>query len=323
MRILALEPIHPDAEQVLAAAGEVVFATSLEAGYIQEAVVGADALIVRAMAQVTRPILEAGRNLRCVARCGVGTDNIDVAAATERGLPVIYAPGSNADAVAEHTMLLMLAVLRRLVRFDHEVKAGNWMYRREAGLTQDLKDKTLGIVGLGAIGRRVAELGQAFGMQVSYWSRQQRDARFQYRELRDLAREADVLSLHVELNPETHGLVDRAMLESMKPTSILINTARGEVLDEQTLGEVLKAGKLAGAGLDVIDTASPLAANPLWQLDSLIVTPHVAALTEAAFRELCLVPAQQVARILRGDKPDPKCVKNPGVLKGIGDGVRG
>lgn len=322
MRILTLEPIHPDAQQVLAEVGEVMFATSLETAYVQAAVAGADALITRAMGQVTRAVLEAGQDLRCVARCGVGTDNIDVVAATERRLPVIYAPGSNADAVAEHTMLLILAVLRRLVRFDHEVKAGNWMYRRDAGLTTDLKGKTLGIVGLGAIGRRVGELGLAFGMQVTYWSRNRRDERFQYRELRDLIRQADVLSLHVELTPETRGLVDRETLNAMKPTAILINTARGEVLDEQALGEALESGKLAGAGLDVIDTASPLVDNPLWQLDNLVVTPHVAALTEAAFRELCLVPAQQVARLLRGEKLDKRCVKNPEVLGkeiGVGD----
>lgn len=316
MRILALEPIHPDAHQVLATMGELVYATSLEPAAVRAAVVGADALITRAMGQVPRAVLEAGQSLRCVARCGIGTDNIDVIAATERRLPVIYAPGSNADAVAEHTMLLMLAVLRRLVRFDHEVKAGNWMYRRDAGLTTDLKGKTLGIVGLGAIGRRVAELGQAFGMQVTYWSRNRRDERFSYRELRDLVREADILSLHVELTPETRGLIDRDALESMKPTAILINTARGEVLDEQALYEALKSGNLAGAGLDVIDTASPLVANPLWQFDNLVVTPHVAALTEAAFRELCLVPAQQVARLLRGEALDAKCVKNPEVLEG-------
>lgn len=316
--ILILEPLHPDALQLLQSVGDVVLAESLNANYIEQAVAEVDVLITRGLGQVTRAILEAGRKLRCVARCGVGTDNIDVAAATELGLPVLYAPGSTTHAVAEHTMLLMLAVVRRLVRFDQEVKSGNWMYRQSSGLTTELYGKTLGIVGLGEIGQRVAELGQAFEMRVIYWSQSSRDPRFEYVELPELLRQADVVSLHVELTPETQGLIDQKSLASMNPSSILINTARGEVVDEAALYEALKSGKLAGAGIDVINTNSPLTDNPLWELENLVVTPHVAALTDATFREMCMMPVQQIVRILQGEMPNARYVKNPEVLTGVG-----
>ncbi|MBV9470299.1 MAG: hypothetical protein JOZ57_13765, partial [Abitibacteriaceae bacterium] len=157
-------------------------------------------------------------------------------------------------------------------------------------------------------------LGQAFGMRVIYWSRSSRDRRFEYVELPELLRVADVVSIHVELTPETQGLINRDALDLMKPSAILINTARGEVVDERALYEVLKSGKLSGAGIDVIDTHSPLAGNPLWELENLVVTPHMAALTDTTFREMCMMPVQQVVRILRGEWPDAKYVKNPQVL---------
>ena len=226
------------------------------------------------------------------------------------GLPVIYAPGSTTTAVAEHTMMLMLAVARRAVRFDREVKSGNWAFRNNAGLSVELIGKTLGIFGLGDIGRRVAELGQAFGMKVVYWSRRSRDERFQYLEQDELLKSADVLSINVALTPETRQSLDRQALSLMKPTSIIINTARGDVLDEVALLEALREGRIAGAGLDLISADSSHEDNPLWKLDNVVVTPHVAAVTDVAFRRMCVETAEQVSRVLRGLQPDPRFVKN-------------
>jgi D-3-phosphoglycerate dehydrogenase / 2-oxoglutarate reductase len=310
LKILLLEPIHPDAHALLAEAGDVALAERLDLDYLKEAIADASAAMTRGYGMLPREVLAAGLNLVCIARCGVGTDNIDVEAATEMGLPVIYAPGSTTTAVAEHTMMLMLAVARRAMRFDREVKSGNWAFRNSAGLSMELGGKTLGILGLGDIGRRVAELGQAFGMKVVYWSRRSRDGRFQYLERDDLLRTADVLSINVALTDQTRQLIDSKALSLMKPSSILVNTARGDVLDEVALLDALREGRIKGAGLDVLSANSSHEANPLWELDNVVVTPHVAAVTDVAFRRMCVETAEQVARILQGLAPDQRFVKN-------------
>lgn len=314
MKILLLEPIHNDAHRLLAEVGEVVSVERVDPDYLQSVIADASAALTRGYGRLPRSVLAAGRKLRCVARCGVGTDNIDVQAATELGLPVLYAPGSTTTAVAEHTIMLMLMVARRATRFDREVKAGNWAFRSRAGLGMELGGKTLGVLGLGDIGRRVAELGHAFGMKVIYWSRSSRDNRFQYLERDELLRQADVLSINVALTSETRQLLDRRSLALMKPSAIVVNTARGDVIDEAALYDALASGRLAGAGLDVIAADSPREDNPLWKLDNVVVTPHVAAVTETAFRQMCVETAEQVARILRGAQPDARFVRNPDVL---------
>ena len=270
------------------------------------------------MASCLAKCLQAGRQLRCVARCGVGTDNIDVKAASDLGIPVIYAPGSTTSAVAEHSLMLMLAVARRAVRFDREVKAGNWDIRSTAGMSTELGGKTLGILGLGDIGRRVAELGHAFGMRVLYWSRSSRDERFEYVEQDDLFRRSDFLSINVALTPETAGLVSLDSLGLMKPSAIIINTARGDVIDEAALYDALVSNRLAGAGLDVIASDSSHKENPALELDNVVITPHVAAVSDVAFRRMCVETATQVARIVRGLPPDPRLVKNAEALANRG-----
>jgi phosphoglycerate dehydrogenase-like enzyme len=314
LKILLLEPIHEDARELLAGVGEVVAAERVDADYLVIAIADAAAALTRGYGRLPRAVLAAGRSLRCVARCGVGTDNIDVEAATELRIPVIYAPGSTTATVAEHALMLMLAVARRVARLDREVKAGDWAVRERMGLGTELNGKTLGVLGLGDIGRRVAELGQSFGMRVLYWSRASRDNRFEFAEHDELLRAADVLSVNVALNAETRGLLNRERLALMKPTAIIVNTARGDVIDEAALYDALSSGRLAGAGLDVIASDSPRQSNPLWTLDSVVITPHVAALTDVTYRAMCLSSAGQVARVLRGEAPDARLVRNPSVL---------
>ena len=314
MKILLLEPIHEDARELLAGVGEVVAAERVDADYLVIAIADAAAALTRGYGRLPRAVLAAGRSLRCVARCGVGTDNIDVEAATELRIPVIYAPGSTTATVAEHALMLMLAVARRVARLDREVKAGDWAVRERIGLGTELNGKTLGVLGLGDIGRRVAELGQSFGMRVLYWSRASRDNRFEFAEHDELLRAADMLSVNVALNAETRGLLNRERLALMKPTAIIVNTARGDVIDEAALYDALSSGRLAGAGLDVIASDSPRQSNPLWTLDSVVITPHVAALTDVTYRAMCLSSAGQVARVLRGEAPDARLVRNPSVL---------
>lgn len=314
MKILLLEPIHEDARALLAGVGEVVAAERVDADYLATIIADAAAALTRGYGRLPRAVLAAGRSLRCVARCGVGTDNIDVEAATELKIPVIYAPGSTTATVAEHALMLVLAVARRAALLDRAVKAGDWAMRERIGLGIELNGKTLGVLGLGDIGRRVAELGQAFGMRVVYWSRASRDDRFEFAERDDLLGAADVLSVNVALNAETRGLLNRERLALMKPSAIIVNTARGDVIDEAALYDALSAGRLAGAGLDVIASDSPRQNNPLWTLDNVVITPHVAALTDVTYRAMCLTTARQVARVLRGEPPDARLVRNPSAL---------
>lgn len=313
MKILLLEKLHDDAYRLLAEAGEVMMAARLDADYLCSAIADADAALTRGKGRLPREVLRAGKKLKAVARCGVGTDNIDVAAATGLGIPVIYAPGSTTEAVAEHALMLILMVARRAARLNAEVKSGNWAYRDQYGMGLELRGKTLGILGLGDIGRRTAELGQAFGMRVVYWSRTSRDDRFELLDRDELLRECDVLSLSVALTPETKHLLNRDTIALMKPSAIVINTARGDVIDDQALYEALSAGRLAGAGIDVL--TSNHEHHPLWSLDNVVATPHVAAVTDVTFRQMCVPTAQEVIDIVRGKAPNPKLVRNPEVLK--------
>ncbi len=244
-----------------------------------------------------------------MARCGVGVDNIDVAAATERGIPVVYAPGSTTTAVAEHAMMLMLAASRRLCTLNAAVHAGNWAIRN--GWTSvELAGKTLGIVGLGDIGQRVATLATAFGMQVAYWSRSSRDEGLQYLPLDELLAQSDVVSLHVGLNAETRHLIGADTLARLKPGAILVNTARGGVIDQAALAAALDSGQVGFFATDVLETQPPAAADPLLGHERVLVTPHVAALTDATFRHICVRSASNVLAILRGEEPEREAVYN-------------
>lgn len=314
VKILVLEPIHDDARQLLTEAGEVIVAEHIDTDFVCEAIADADTALTRGRGRLPRKVLQAGAKLKCVARCGVGTDNIDVQAATELGIPVIYAPGSTTMAVAEHAMMLMLSVARRVTRFNAEVKNNHWLFRNVSGMTIELRGKTLGILGLGDIGKRIAELGQAFGMKVLYWSRNSHDGRFKFASREDVLRQADVLSISLALTPETRHLLDREAFSLIKPTAILVNTARGEIVDETALVEALQTGKLAGAGIDVLEDEIHPDNHPLWQFENVIVTPHVAAITDVTYREMCMTTAEEVVRILRGATPTPCLVRNPEVL---------
>lgn len=308
MKFLLLEPIHEDARQLLARAGEVIAAERLDDDYLITAVKDVDAALTRGYGRMSREFLRAGKNLKAVARCGVGTDNIDVATATELGIPVVYAPGSTTMAVAEHAVMLMLMVARRAARLNAEVRSGNWDYRNGYGLGFELGGKTLGILGLGNIGRRIAELGTAFGMRVIYWSRSSHDDRFQSVSMDDLFRQSDVIAISVALTPETRNLVNQRTIGLMKRGAIIVNTARGDVIDDEALYEALASGHLGGAGIDVI--ASNHQKHPFWTLENVVATPHVAALTDVTFRQMCVPVARDVLNIARGNQPNYKMIRN-------------
>lgn len=314
MKILLLETIHEEAVELLKQVGDVHLIENLDPAHVADQFADTSAALTRGRGRIPREALLAGKNLKCVARCGAGTDNIDVATATEIGLPVIFSPGGTTFAVAEHAMMLMMAVGRKLSLLDGEVKKGNWEYRNRAGIGQELFSKTIGIVGLGRIGKRTAELARAFGMQVIYWSASSRDGQYEFAELKDLFRRADVISINLALNSDTRAMVNADLISLMKPSAILVNTSRGEVIDEQALAEALSERRIAGAGLDVMASEPPPADHPFFRFDNIVITPHIATITDVAYRKMCVEVAEQVITVLNGGKPDVESVRNPEVL---------
>ncbi len=314
MRIVLLETVHPAAHALLVAEGEVCVALNLAEQTVVDLAAQADAMLTRGRGPITRAALAAGQRLRAVGRCGVGLDNVDVVAASEHGVPVIYAPGSTTGTVAEHTLLL-LAAARQLPLLDSAVREQRWSARQDYQ-GRELGGKILGVVGLGAIGRRVAVLAAAFGMRVVTWSPRSRDARYEHIDLDTLLARADMVSLHVALTEETRGLVGRRRLALMTPGTILVNTARGALVDEEAVAAALHAERLGAYATDVLAQEPPGPAHPLLGAPHVIVTPHSAALTDRAYETMCVQTAANVLRVLRGDPPDPRCVANLAAVRG-------
>jgi D-3-phosphoglycerate dehydrogenase / 2-oxoglutarate reductase len=315
VRFLLLETIHPDAVALLAGAGEVVQADEPNGPAPLRQIAGADAVLTRGRGRVDAALLEAAPTLRAVARCGVGIDNIDVGAATARGLPVVYAPGATTSTLAEHTLMLMLAASRDLVRLDRAVAHGDWE-TRNGYQGRELAGATLGIVGLGAIGRRVAELATAFGMRVRYWSPSTRSDQYPYADLDDLLATSDVVSLHVALSETTRGLLDARRIALLRPHAILVNTARGALVDEPAIAEALTGSRLGRYAADVLAEEPPSERSPLPGHRATLLTPHTGVLTNVAYRGMCMFAATNVLRVLRGERPDPISIANREALAG-------
>jgi D-3-phosphoglycerate dehydrogenase len=260
----------------------------------------ADALIVRSRTKVTREVIESAKNLKVIGRQGVGLDNIDLQAANERGISVVNTPEALTESVAELTLGLMLSLARDIPRADKGMKEGVWL---KGKLRQvELSGRTLGILGLGKIGARVAELCKGLGMPVIYWSRNRKldieeKVGLLYVNFDDLFRKADILSIHLALTPETEGMVGERELSLMKHSAFLINTARGAVVDEEALYKALKDGKLAGAGLDVF--AQEPYKGKLGELPNMVLTPHIGSDTREAQLRSGLSLAEKIMVELR------------------------
>jgi phosphoglycerate dehydrogenase-like enzyme len=264
---------------------------------------------------VLRPLsgeeLRSAPRLRLVHKFGVGINTIDVDAATACGIAVANMPGANAASVAEGTVLLMLAVLRRLLPLDRATRQGRgWPTDPALGEhCRDIGGCTVGLVGYGSVAQRVAGMVSAMGARVMHTSTGD-DGRPGWRPLPDLLAEADVVSLHVPLTEATEGLIDRAGLQRMKPEAVLINTSRGQVVDEPALAEALTGGRLAGAGLDVFAVEPVGTDNPLLGLDNVVLTPHVSWYTADTMRRY-LTAAVDNCRRLRDGQPLTHVVNQP------------
>ncbi|MCE4611017.1 MAG: D-glycerate dehydrogenase [Desulfurococcales archaeon] len=273
-----------------------------------------DALYTLLTDKIDCSLLEkASPRLRIVAQMAVGYDNIDVECATKYGVYVTNTPGVLTDAVAELTWALILAVTKRIVEADVFVRWGEWK-RLETGwhpmmmLGVELKGKTLGILGMGRIGKRVAEIGKAFGMKIIYHSRKrkedvEKELGAEYRSLEDLLKESDILSIHVPLSPETKHLIGEKELRMMKPTAILINTARGPVVDTEALVKALREGWIAGAGLDVFEE-EPLDPNhPLTAFKNVVLAPHIGSATKETRMKMAMMAAENLIAFSEGKVP--------------------
>ena len=263
------------------------------------------AVNIRAHARFTDQVFRACPGLKMVSVWGTGTDNIDLNAAGMRGITVTNTPGVNAFAVAEHALTLMLTVGRKITLLDREMRAGKWP--REM-LTQ-LLGKTLGVLGMGTIGARVAHLGRAIGMEVLGWSAQGDEARIRKAGARpvskqELLRTADVVSLHVRLAPETRGFIGRKELALMKPTAILVNTGRGALVERDALLAALREGKILGAGLDVFHQEPLAADDPILTLPNVVLSPHNAGQTPEVVRDGLLRAVANVEAFLKGKPTD-------------------
>ena len=260
----------------------------------------------------TRRVLDGAPRLKVIARIGVGYDAIDLQAADELGIWVTVTPGTNEHSVADGTLTLMLALGRKLFEAVESTRAGKW----DRPLGVELRGQVLGLIGFGRIGRQVALRARAFGMEVLIYDvfRDEAAARelgCRYVALEELLGAADFISLHAPATPETTDIINRRTLALMKPTAYLVNTARGELVDEAALHSALTTGQIAGAALDVFKQEPPEPDNPLLRLPNLIPLPHIAGVTRQAAEAMSALAAENLLTALRGERP-PHPVNNPG-----------
>ncbi len=304
MRVLVSEKIADGGLQRLRDAGhEVDIQLDLNPETLLDAVKGAHALIIRSATNVTKEVLEAGTELIVVGRAGIGLDNVDTAAATDRGVMVVNAPQSNTLSAAEHTMALLLAQARNVPQAHAALKAGRWERSKWTGV--ELSDKTLGIIGLGRIGKLVAQRAMAFGMKLVAYDPfvtpdRARQINVELVDLDTLIERSDFVTLHLAKTPETAGLIGAELLAKAKPSLRVINVARGGIVDEGALAAAIADGTIAGAALDVFDK-EPTTESPLFELDEVVVTPHLGASTEEAQDKAGDTIAEMVELALAGD----------------------
>lgn len=307
--ILLLETVAEAANQLLLDAEDIVVHTAFAGLPSAEILSNIDAVITRGLGQVNQQLLDACPQLQVAARCGVGLDNVDVAAATQRKIKVVNAPGSNAATVAEHAIALMLMLERNLFQALNDVKSGNWA-ARSTFKSDEVGEKTLGILGLGNIGLKVAKIAEALGMRIIYWSQSPKDVPYQYVTKDELLAGSDIISIHVPLTAETERLINAEALSKVKPSCILINTARGQIVDKAALVAALNTGKLAGYGADVPTSPPPAADDPLIAHPKALITAHVSSLTATTYRNMCVSTVSNVLAILRGQAPQSGCIFN-------------
>jgi len=318
-RILVTGTTLPIVEELLGPFGQIEVARNTDEQSLIGLMNGTIAVIARGMTQISGSIIHAGKDLRVIGRTGSGYDSIDLEAANRRRIPVVYAPGAGARAVAEGTLCMILACAKRLKEFDIKTTNGQWEAREKFALG-DLEEAVLGIVGLGRIGREVARLAKHFGMRILAYdpliSRQAAEhSGAELVELNELLAQADFISLHAPSNKQTRSMINRERLGQVKQGAVLINLARGGLLESlDVLDDSLASGRLAAVGLDVYPDEPPDPSHPIFRRPNVICTPHVMGLSQRAAQATFAVVSQGMAAVLAGKVPEN--VVNPEVFDG-------
>jgi D-3-phosphoglycerate dehydrogenase len=319
-RILLPQPIEKEAISLLEAANlEIVLAQDKRVETVAPLLKGVQGVILRTGIIFNRDLMNHADDLWVISRTGAGVDNVDVAAATEMGILVTNIPGGNTSSVVEHALALIFALVKRLPLMDREVRQNNFDIRFK-NLPRDLRGKTLGVIGLGKIGSELARICfQAIGMSIlghdPYLTPEAKDLLQRWVEFSDmerLFRESDIISIHIPLLPNTKKLIGPRELGWMKADAFLINTSRGDVLDEEALIQCLREKRIGGAGLDVFAQEPLEKDNPLKKLDNVILTPHTAALTRECVVRLATEAAKAIIDVSQGKRPEG--IVNPEVF---------
>ncbi len=306
-RVLLYEDMHEVGKALLREKAEILFATSLEETSLIKEVREVDGIIIRANGKADRKLMDSAPKLKAIGRHGVGVENIDLEAATEKGIWVVNTPDANDISVAEHFFGLALILSKMLKKGDFALREGRWEARYQY-IGRELHGKTLGILGFGRIGRAVGRIGyKGFDMKVLYYDavryqEMEEEIKAEKVSLEDLLTQSDYVSINLPMLPATKGLLKGREFELMKPSAYIINLARGPIWDEKALYAVLKEGKIAGAGSDVYEVEPAMKDHPLLQLENFIGTPHMAAHTDEALRRMSLV-AEDIIRVLKGEIP--------------------
>lgn len=295
MKVLVTDPIHEEGLKLLREYAEVEISTNLKHEELIEKVPEFDAMIVRSATKVKKEVLDAAENLKLIVRAGVGLDNIDLDYAEELGIKVENTPEASSVAVAELTVGLMLSSARSIPKANSSLKEGKWIKSDLDGT--ELRNKNLGIIGTGRIGLETAKRAKAFEMELLgndvVENEEFKNLGGQYVELQTLLKKADYITLHVPLNPNTKHMMGKKEFEKMKDSAVIINTARGSILDEDALIKALKEGKIGGACLDSYET-KPAERKELTKLDNVTLTPHIGAQTEEAQRDISVMAAKKI-----------------------------
>jgi len=302
MKVLIADRIDKEGIEFLRQHVDVTVEPGLKPEDLKAKIGDYDALVVRSQTKVGAEIIERGEKLKVIGRAGVGTDNIDVDAATRKGIVVVNAPTANTVSAAEHTIALMLALARHVPEANNQLKSGKWQREKLIGI--ELRNKTLGIIGLGNVGSEVAKRAQAFEMHVIAYdpfvsTDFARNIKVDLAPLDQLLAEADFLSLHVPLTTTTTQLIGAEELAKVKPTARIINCARGGLVDEKEVVKAIEEGRLAGAAFDVFES-EPLTESSLFQNEKIIITPHLGASTTEAQAQAAQDIAEQVLTVLKG-----------------------
>jgi len=313
-RVVVTEPIHPDGIVLLKKECDVVeLPSEANEKTLQSYAEEVDALLTRGSVKVTRKFMEAASRLRAVAVHGVGTDHVDLKAAADHGIVAFNTPTALTETVAELTVALLLALIRRVVSADKAVRRGEWSRKYSDLVGSELMDKTIGIVGLGRIGAAVARRIKGFNVNLQYYDMVERrelekELNIRHVDLDKLLSTSDIITLHAPLTSQTHHMISHREFSLMKNGVYLVNTARGKVIDEEALIEALHSGKVAGAALDVFEVEPPKTDNPLLSFDNIVLTPHIGASSREAMRRMATQAAEGILKVFKGETP-PNIVK--------------